>query len=386
MLTAYRRHIKTCAHRSEGRKYRRCRCPLWADGFLGHDEIRKSLDTRRWEEAQELIRDWEAKGTQAAEPEPVTIERAWQEFLADAKARNLREPSLYKYRLLSRQMASFATDRGIRFLREVDLPSLRMFRATWTNQNAGALKKLGYLRTFFRFAHECQWIDQNPARKLETPKVRQTPTMPFTPEQMASILAACESYGIKCRGGKYRGSENVRRIRALVLLLRHSGLRISDGVSLERKRIADGKLFLYTAKTGTPVYVPLPSFVLNALEAMPKISEQFFFWSGESKVASATSDWRRALKGVFTDAGVPDGHAHRFRDTFATTLLEAGVPMDRVSALLGHSSIKVTEKHYAAWTRARQEQLEADVRRTWGPAIPATKGTPKVHEKREALN
>jgi hypothetical protein len=42
--------------------------------------------------------------------------------------------------------------------------------------------------------------------------------------------------------------------------------------------------------------------------------------------------------------------------------------MDRVSALLGQSNIKVTEKHYSPWARARQEQLEADVRRTWDPA------------------
>jgi integrase len=40
--------------------------------------------------------------------------------------------------------------------------------------------------------------------------------------------------------------------------------------------------------------------------------------------------------------------------------------MDRVSVLLGHSSIKVTERHYLPWVRARQEQLEADVRQTWG--------------------
>jgi len=39
--------------------------------------------------------------------------------------------------------------------------------------------------------------------------------------------------------------------------------------------------------------------------------------------------------------------------------------MERVSVLLGHSSIKVTEKHYSPWVRARQEQLEADVRRSW---------------------
>ncbi len=37
-----------------------------------------------------------------------------------------------------------------------------------------------------------------------------------------------------------------------------------------------------------------------------------------------------------------------------------------VSVALGHSSIKVTEKHYSRWVRARQEQLEADVRRGWG--------------------
>jgi hypothetical protein len=33
--------------------------------------------------------------------------------------------------------------------------------------------------------------------------------------------------------------------------------------------------------------------------------------------------------------------------------------------LLGHRSIKVTEKHYAPWVRARQEQLENSVRRAW---------------------
>jgi hypothetical protein len=36
-----------------------------------------------------------------------------------------------------------------------------------------------------------------------------------------------------------------------------------------------------------------------------------------------------------------------------------------VSKLLGHSSIKITERHYAPWVKARQDQLEADVRRIW---------------------
>jgi integrase len=77
--------------------------------------------------------------------------------------------------------------------------------------------------------------------------------------------------------------------------------------------------------------------------------------------ASPPVDWQRALKGVFKEAGIPHGHAPRFRDRFAVGLLQAGVPMDRVSVSLGHSSIKVTEKHYSPWVRARQDQPEAQV-------------------------
>ena len=137
---------------------------------------------------------------------------------------------------------------------------------------------------------------------------------------------------------------------------------------------------------GTPVPAIIPEFVLTALEAVPKVSETYYFWTGESKLASATGDWQRTLKEVFRLAGMPDGHAHRFRDTFAVEFLKARVPMERVSILLGHSSIKVTEKHYSPWVRDRQEQLEADVRHTWGKPLPETKGTPEVHEKSGRVN
>jgi integrase/recombinase XerD len=54
-----------------------------------------------------------------------------------------------------------------------------------------------------------------------------------------------------------------------------------------------------------------------------------------------------------------------FRDTFAVEMLLAGVPIDQVSMLLGHSSVKITEKHYSPWVRARQEQLERSVKQAW---------------------
>ena len=65
------------------------------------------------------------------------------------------------------------------------------------------------------------------------------------------------------------------------------------------------------------------------------------------------------------------------------------LPLERVSILLGHTSVKITEKHYAPWVRERQEQAEADVKRTWAHdpiALLETKGTPEGHEKRSGVN
>jgi hypothetical protein len=53
MLTIFRRHLKRCEHRDEGRTYRRCRCPIHVEGLLGPRMERCSLDTRDWERAQD---------------------------------------------------------------------------------------------------------------------------------------------------------------------------------------------------------------------------------------------------------------------------------------------------------------------------------------------
>jgi integrase len=63
--------------------------------------------------------------------------------------------------------------------------------------------------------------------------------------------------------------------------------------------------------------------------------------------------------------------------------------LDRVSVLLGHQSIRVTERHYAPWTRSRQEQLESDLKRAWSEdpiAIAQVQGTQQVHGKTERPN
>jgi integrase len=356
------------------------------DGFLNDVEMRRSMELRDWEKAQQQIREWEADGAITATVQPITIEQACDAFLEDAEARKLREPTLDKYRVLFRQMQAFAAKAGLRFIKELDLAAVRKFRANWPDANISAMKKLERLRAFLRFAQESGWVAENAACKLKKPLVTDVPTLPFTREQMTDILAACNRYPDNY--GR-TGQSNGQRLRAFVLALRYSGLRIRDAVLLEKNRVKDGRLFLYTAKTGVPVYCPLPPFVVSALAAAPGTSSAYFFWTGESKPKSAVGDWQRSLRKLFDLADIEDGHAHRFRDTFATELLLAGVPIERVSMLLGHRRVKVTERHYAPWVRARQDQLESDVRRAWAtdPVVFAeTKGTPEVHRKGAGVN
>jgi integrase len=155
------------------------------------------------------------------------------------------------------------------------------------------------------------------------------------------------------------------RIRAMILLLRYSGLRISDAAILGRSRLSGDKLFLYTQKTGTPVWVPLPPKTVEAMNSSPSDNEKYFFWNGSCLPTSAVKIWERTFERVFEKAHVSNGTIHRFRDTFAVELLLKGVPIEQVSVLLGHSSLKITEKHYAPWVKARQDQLERPVRLAW---------------------
>jgi integrase/recombinase XerD len=102
--------------------------------------------------------------------------------------------------------------------------------------------------------------------------------------------------------------------------------------------------------------------VLSALDALKGETP---FWTGKSKPHTVASVWSESLKNLVELAEVPGGHAHRYRHTFAVELLLAGVPIERVSILLGHSSVRMTEKHYSAWSQTRQQQAEQDVMRSW---------------------
>jgi len=199
-------------------------------------------------------------------------------------------------------------------------------------------------------AVQSDWMAANPAASVGRPHVKQSPTLPFSETEMASILKQATD----------------PRWHALIQVLRWSGLRIGDAMKLTEDKFQKSRLLLRTAKTGASVFVPLPEFVMQELATLPRYGG-YLFWkrAGESSVDTAAGNARRALRKIFQRAGIKDGHPHRFRDSFSVGLLEKGVPTEVVAALLGHTDVRITQKHYAPWVRSRQENLEKAVAAAW---------------------
>jgi integrase len=295
-----------------------------------------------------LIRKWDVEGTQPKRNAPVTISEWKENFLRDAESRHLGEETIRKYKLLYSQLLAFADKKGFRFVDDLDLGELTEFRSSWNDAALSSSKKLERLRSIYKFAVSRKWIETNIAAELKSPKVKSAPTLPFTDDEMKKIFDTA-------RASKRFAA---RSLYVFILVMRYAGLRISDTTTLAKESLDGKRLHIYTAKTGEPVVMPLPEFVVKALASIESKVSKYYFWTGESKVPAAVSLWRKRLAQVFEDAEIQNGHSHRFRDTFAVSLLQAGTSIEIVSRLLGHQSLKITEKHYNPWVRTRQEALE----------------------------
>ncbi|HWA94576.1 MAG TPA: tyrosine-type recombinase/integrase [Terracidiphilus sp.] len=353
MLTIFRRHLKTCKFAAKGRRHRHCNCPLAVEGRLHGAIVRQSLDLRSWEAAQKLVRDWEIQGKK-----PVTVDEAADRFLTDRESSGLGAAQLGKYKNVVSELKAAV---GSMPLRNVSVDDIRRIKESWKLSPITVQKRLERVQKFFTFCVDSEWLERNPAKRVKLPPAKYDPTMPFTDEEMEKILWAAEYI----REAHPKVPERTpAKLVALILLMRYAGLRISDACMFRSAQISDGKIFLRQEKTKQPVWVPVPDRVTIAIEAVDE-GREFLFYDRAGKPKSCITEWQQRLKLVYEFAGIPDGHSHRLRDTFSVVLLSKGVPIDVVSVLLGHTSIKTTEKHYAPWVKSRQMKLEEAVRSAW---------------------
>ena len=373
MLSVYARHYSPCLYRD--RYFRDCQCPKWLQGTLwpAKTRVRRSAKTRSWKTAELRARAMEHTANESALIlNSVTIERVVREFLSEQEAKKLTPPTIRKDQsFLGDRFLEWCTHRNLKYVKQISAAELREFRMTWDNDSWTARRKHERLRRLFAFCVGNGWLPANPMDLLNKPPApKMTPTDYFSRQEIKKIVRATYRYtfggGNDCH---YRGA----RLRALVLLMRWSGLPIMDAVSLERSRLdQNGCLLLRRAKTNAPVFVPLPPRVVALLRSLPSENPNYFFWSGHGDVRHAIKAYQRSFWKLFRLANIknPDGtakwcHSHMFRDTFAVELLLAGVPIEQVSVFLGHHSVKMTEKHYLPWVKARQDQLTWSVQRAW---------------------
>ena len=154
----------------------------------------------------------------------------------------------------------------------------------------------------------------------------------------------------------------------MIMLLRHTALRVSDVCTLRKDAVSwdpeqnTWRVLLYTQKTGDPVFLPMPETLRLVLDALPlpRNAPQncpCYFWNGQSSRRAAVGIAERTLSAVFKKSGVKGAHAYRYRHTLATRLLEQGATFEEIADVLGNSPA-VVRKHYGKWSKGRQANID----------------------------
>lgn len=376
-VTVFVRHRVDCP-RARDEFFKNCKCSKHLRWSSDGQQYRQAAKTRTWSVAEERRREIEARfaGSDPAKPAGAlkleakaapTIERAVELFLSDKRSQGLETAVLKKYERELGRLTGFMARRSRHFPREIRLEDLTEFRATWRTaypSSTTRAKVQERIRAFLRYCYESELMDRVP--KLSPIKVDEAPTLPLSEVQYAKLLKVIPDEF---------PTEKASRVHALIRLMRYSGLAIRDAVTLERTELKwDARAKLHRVvtsrqKTGTHVSVPIPLDVAEEVRDAMGLNDspRYVFWNtGSGKPQTAVTNWQHDLRQVFRAAGQAGGHPHQLRDTFAVRLLEQGVPLEEVSKLLGHTSIRTTEKYYAQWVKARQDRLDALVVGTWG--------------------
>jgi integrase len=127
----------------------------------------------------------------------------------------------------------------------------------------------------------------------------------------------------------------------MVLVAMNTGLRRGELTSLTWSDVdLDRKLVTVRSgysKSGTSRHVPLNSEAVATLKRWKKQKPKGRLF----EVASIKKAWAALL----TDAKIADFRFHDLRHHFASKLIQAGVPLNTVRALLGHADLKMTLRY-----------------------------------------
>lgn len=202
-----------------------------------------------------------------------------------------------------------------------------------------------HLKGFYAWGVAAGRLFFDPMAALARPQRGEDVPNPCTDDELAVALGAPEPYGTAVRFAAYMG------------------LRAGEIARADRAHVIGGMLRV-RGKGGKTRTVPISSEV-------------------EAIVAAATGrligrrlreeSLIRRQRVIWRGLGLPDMHLHRFRDWYATRLLESGALITEVARLLGHASVETTARSYL---QVVDDRLAAAVTRLTPAAMLRVKAEP----------
>jgi integrase len=108
-------------------------------------------------------------------------------------------------------------------------------------------------------------------------------------------------------------------------------------------------------KRGIPLNASAMEVLIRRSKIIP-ISGYVFATSNGTKIM--TRNLNRAFTKAVKKAGIKNFRFHDLRHTFATRLVQKGVDIYKVSKLLGHKSIQVTERYAHHYPESLRDGVE----------------------------
>ena len=228
-------------------------------------------------------------------------------------------------------------------------------------------RKISAVREFFKFLYTDKIIKENPAADVQTPK-QQKPLPKFlTQEEIKQLIQAAME-------GKTPAE---RRMCVMLELMYACGLRVSDIITLEWRNIdfekRELKKILYKGDVSHTVFLNDNAIKILERWRAKGVSDRFVFGLLPDDFDLRDQEERKrqrlnknrailtSLKTLGDKIGLPFNLTmHVARHTFAVWALNRGVDVHKISRLMGHSSVMVTEKVYAKFMPKTLEQEVQD--------------------------
>lgn len=202
-------------------------------------------------------------------------------------------------------------------------------------------RKVATLKSFFNWLYQESYIEKNYAHQLICPKI---------PKKIPDFLSVDEVTSVL----KFYSNRELTFLelqeKNLFIILYGGGLRISEACNLRWKDLDfHYRKALIKGKGNKERILIFPEFCIDNLKNLKQRQKKEFGHSLEFVFGSKPLNPRAGYE-MIRSAGAKAGllnriHPHSLRHSFATHLLASGANLRTLQTLLGHESLRATEKY-----------------------------------------